>query len=352
MEDERITPVVLCGGSGTRLWPRSRAAAPKPFLRLIGETTLFEEALGRCADPADFAPPIVVTGTAHLALVEGQLPADCRGNVVVEPAAKNTAAAIALAAHRLPASSIMLVCPSDHHIADNAAFAEAARQAAVLARQGWLVAFGIEPTRPETGYGYIKRGEPIGETAQSGFRVERFVEKPDLDRAREFLAEGGHSWNGGLFAFRAGTFLEELARHRPQLAAAVSDAVALGSEEGRRFHPASEPFAAIVGESVDYAVMEETERAAMVPVSMGWSDIGTWFALHEARAPQADENGNLAHGPADFLDCANVMVDSDGPRVSVVGLSDVIVVVDGGEVLVTSASGAANVGKLKGSSGG
>ena len=352
MEDERITPVVLCGGSGTRLWPRSRGQATKPFLRLVGKTTLFEEALARCADPAEFAPPIVVTGQSHLAMVESQLPAELGGSIVVEPAAKNTAAAIALAACRLPEDAIMLVCPSDHHIADNAAFRAAAGQAAALARQGWLVAFGIEPSRPETGYGYIKRGVALGPDAGGGYRIERFVEKPDLIRAEAFLAEGGYSWNGGLFAFRAGTFLEELERYRPHLAAAARDAVAQGHAEGRLFHPAAAPFATIVGESVDYAVMEQTGRAAMVPVAMGWSDIGTWFALREARLGEADGHGNLARGHADFLDCSNVMVDTDGPRVSVVGLSDVIVVVDGGEVLVTSASGAALVGKLKGPTGG
>jgi len=353
MDTDRITPVVLCGGSGTRLWPRSRAAAPKPFLQLVGDRTLFEGTLARCGDEAGFAPPVVVTGRAHLGLVEAQLPesgakdAECR--IVVEPEGRNTAAAIALAALLLPEDAIMLVCPSDHHIADTQAFRETAFRAAALAREGWLVAFGIEPDRPETGYGYIRRGEAI-EGPGEGFRVERFVEKPDLARAQAFLAEGGYSWNGGIFAFRAGTYLDELARHRPAIAAEVRGAVAGGHGEGRAFHPDAAAFARIVPESVDYAVMENTDRAAMVPAAMGWSDIGTWYAVREAR--ERDASGNAARGPADLLDCRNVLVDSDGPRVSVVGLSDIIVVVDGGEVLVTSAAGAASVGKLKGPSGG
>lgn len=344
-----MTPVVLCGGSGTRLWPRSRAAAPKPFLRLVGERTLFEGTLARCAGDAGFAPPIVVAGRAHLGLVEDQLPEDGECRIVVEPEGRNTAAAIALAALLLPEDAVMLICPSDHHIADDAAFREAAQKAAALAREGWLVAFGIEPDRPETGYGYIRRGEVI-DGFPGGFRVERFVEKPDRARAEAFLAEGGYSWNGGIFAFRAGTYLDELARHRPAIAEAVRAAVASGREDGPIFHPDAATFGRIERESVDYAVMENTDRAAVVPAVMGWSDIGTWYAVRDAR--ERDAAGNSVRGAADLLDCRDVLVDSDGPRVSVVGLSDIIVVVDGGEVLVTSAAGAASVGKLKGPSGG
>lgn len=338
-----ITPVILCGGSGTRLWPRSRAALPKPFLPLIGEHTLFEATLLRCSQRADFAAPVVVTGTAHLPHVEAQAvgPApDAR--IIVEPKAKNTAAAIALAAGRLPPETVMLVCPSDHHIADCAAFRDAAKSAARLAADGWLVAFGIAATAPETGFGYIKRGEPI----DGGYRIDRCVEKPDRATAEHFLADGSYSWNGGLFAFRADRFLAELEQHRPELAAAVSEAVAKGREDNARFHPDSTSFAKIEGESVDYAVMENTNHAAVVPAAMGWSDIGNWPALRDARATDGD--GNVALGDAELVDCRRVMVESDGPRVSVIGLEDVIVVVDGGEVLVTTAAGAQKVGKLTG----
>jgi len=336
-----IVPVILCGGSGTRLWPRSRKTMPKPFLPLVGDNTLFEATLDRCGDGAVFAAPVVVTGTDHLQHVEAQAGAGVR--VIVEPQAKNTAAAIALAAQRLPGDAVMLVCPSDHHIADPAAFAAAAHKAAGLARDGWLVAFGIEAKSPETGFGYIKRGEAVG---AAGYRVERFVEKPDLETAQGFLADGGYSWNGGLFAFTAGRFLEELAAHRPDLASAVEDAVRLGRDDGTRFHPDAAAFARIESESVDYAVMEETDRAAVVPADMGWSDIGNWVALREANT--GDASGNVAPGAAELVDCRNVMVDSDGPRVSVIGLENVTVVVSGNEVLVTSDSGAQKVGKLSG----
>ena len=337
-----IHPVVLCGGSGTRLWPRSRKVKPKPFLPLIGERTMFEATLDRCADPALFAPPIVVTGKDHLIHVEEQLTVAPGAAIVVEPEAKNTAAAIALAAHLLPPAAVMLVCPSDHHIADVAAFRASAAAAAKLAAQDWLVSFGIVPTGPETGYGYIRQGEALN----GGCRVERFVEKPDLDRARQFLAEGGYSWNGGIFAFRAGHFLDELARHRPKLAEAAERAVRDGRRDGTRFHPDPAAFAEIEGESVDYAVMEETDRAAMVPASMGWSDIGSWAALREAT--DADADGNSVRGRAELVDCTGVFVDSDGPRVSVIGLADVAIVVDGDEVLVTTMDGAQKVGKLRG----
>jgi mannose-1-phosphate guanylyltransferase len=338
-----IVPVILCGGSGTRLWPRSRAEKPKPFLPLVGETTLFEATVQRCPASEGFAPPLVLTGAKHLGHVRAQL-GDCPGAaIIVEPEAKNTAAAIALAACRLPDDAVMLVCPSDHHIGDTQAFIVAAHKAARLADEGWLVSLGIEAKSPETGFGYLKRGEPIGEL---GFRTTTFVEKPDLKTAESFLAEGIYSWNGGIFAFRAGQFLEELATHRPALADAVRRAVAEGSEDGALFHPEPSAFAEIESESVDYAVMENTSHAAMVPASIDWSDIGNWQALHEALAKDSD--GNSVKGEAELVDCRNVLVDSDGPKVSVIGLEDVIVVVDGNDVMITSASGVQKVGKLEG----
>ncbi len=340
----KIHPVILCGGSGTRLWPKSRKQLPKPFLPLVGERTLFEATLDRCADDGVFDAPIVVTGAAHLEHVQAQT-ADCpSAQIIVEPEAKNTAAAIALAAARLPQDAIMLVCPSDHHIADMDAFRTAALSAAALAEKDWMVSFGIEPTAPETGFGYIKSGEAV----DGGHKVDRFVEKPDLERAKAFLSEGGYSWNGGIFAFRAGAFLDELAAHRSDIADAVKQAVEQGRVEGASFHPAPAPFADIAGESVDYAVMEKTARAAMVPVNMGWSDIGNWHALRDARS--GDDAGNRISGEADLVDCRNVLVESDGPRVSVIGLEDVAIIVDGDEILVTTMEGAQKVGKLTGAS--
>ncbi|MBL8658074.1 MAG: mannose-1-phosphate guanylyltransferase [Altererythrobacter sp.] len=337
-----IHPVILSGGSGTRLWPRSRKHRPKPFLPLLGERTLFQQSLDRASDQQRFAAPIIVAGSAHCDLIEDQACNVSGVRLIVEPAAKNTAPAIALAAHSLPAEAIMLVCPSDHHIADETAFLAGVEQAAELAMQDYMVAFGIEPTGPETGYGYIQKGAELA----PGNAVARFVEKPDIDTARRLLADGRHVWNGGIFAFRAGTVLAELARYRPAMAERVAQAWAGARYQGTQVHPAGEPFADIVGESIDYAVMENTTRAAVVAADMGWSDIGNWDALMTARP--GDAQGNRVSGRVDLLDCRNVMVESDGPRVSVVGLNDVIVVVSDGEVLVTSRGGAQAVGKLPG----
>jgi mannose-1-phosphate guanylyltransferase/mannose-1-phosphate guanylyltransferase/mannose-6-phosphate isomerase len=340
-----IHPVILCGGSGTRLWPLSRKALPKPFLPLVAEETLFEQAVRRVAGDDRFAAPMVVAGAAHADIIIDQLGDAPGARLVIEPCARNTAPAIALAAALLPEDAVMLVCPSDHHIADSAAFRAAALAAAELAAQDYLVSFGIAPDRPETGYGYIERGEPL----PGGHAIRRFVEKPDLARAREYLASGNFSWNGGIFAFRAGHLLAELAAHRPDMARLVRQAVGEGREDGARFLPAAEPFAAIAGDSIDYAVMENTARAAMVPADMGWSDIGNWAALADALAGSADENGNVARGgPVDLAACRGVFALTDGPRISAVGLEDVCIIVSGDEVLVTTREGAQAVGKLPG----
>ncbi len=344
---EKITPVILCGGGGTRLWPLSRRIKPKPFLPLTGSQSLFEQTLARISDGADFTAPVVVAGAAHGDLIEQQVGERADWQLIVEPAAQNTAPAIALAASLLPPDAIMLVCPSDHHIADPVAFRAAAKAAARLAREDYIVAFGIRPTQPETGYGYIERGEPVGE----GFRIARFIEKPDLAKAKEYLASGGFCWNGGIFAFRAAHFLAELAAHRPDIARLVAESVRDGRREGRKFLPAAAPFAAIKEESIDYAVMEHTRHAAMVDVDMGWSDIGNWAALSDALQGSSDAAGNVAHsGDADFDQCQGVLAVSDGPRISAVGLKDVVIVVNQGEVLVTTREGAQRVGKLPGAS--
>lgn len=340
-----IYPVILCGGSGTRLWPVSRKAVPKPFLPLVSAETLFEQAVRRVAGDYRFAAPIVVAGAAHADLILAQWGDTPGARLVIEPAAKNTAPAIALAAALLPEDAVMLVCPSDHHIADSAAFRAAALAAEALAREDYLVSFGIAADRPETGYGYLRRGTPLA----GGYAIREFVEKPDLARAEAYLASGEYSWNGGIFAFRAGHLLAELAAHRPDMARLVAEAVAGGRSEDARFLPAAEPFGQIEGESIDYAVMENTARAAMVPADMGWSDIGNWAALADALAGEADAAGNVTRGGAvDLAGCSGVFALTDGPRISAVGLEGLCIIVSGDEVLVTTRDGAQAVGKLPG----
>jgi mannose-1-phosphate guanylyltransferase/mannose-1-phosphate guanylyltransferase/mannose-6-phosphate isomerase len=340
----QIHPVILCGGSGTRLWPLSRKAVPKPFLPLVSAQTLFEQAVHRVAGDDRFAAPMVVAGAAHGDLTMAQLGDTPGARLVVEPCARNTAPAIALAAALLPDDAVMLVCPSDHHIADPDAFRAAALAAAALARADYLVSFGIAADRPETGYGYLERGAPLA----GGYAIRRFVEKPDAATAQAYLDSGNFSWNGGIFAFRAGHLLDELAAHRPEMAALVRQAVAEGHSAGACFHPAAAPFGAITGDSIDYAVMENTARAAMVLADMGWSDIGSWAALAEALEDQADAAGNVTRGTVDLAGCSGVLAITDGPRISAVGLADLCIIVADGEVLVTTREGAQRVGKLPG----
>lgn len=337
-----ITPVILCGGSGTRLWPLSLKAVPKPFLPLIGEASLFEQATSRVANDPRFGEPVIVAGAAHRELITQQM-GDQPHTIIIEPAAKNTAPAIALAAALLDRDAIMLVCPSDHYIADPQSFCAAAVAASQLAAQDYLTAFGITPESPETGYGYIRRGEPL----EGGFAIAQFVEKPDLARAQSYLASGDYSWNGGIFAFRAGAFLDALEMHRPTMANSVNAAMDAATRDGAIIHPDQAHFAAIEGESVDYAVMENSARAAMIPASMGWSDIGNWAALRDALAEQESDT-NVTRGAVDLIDCEGVFASSDGMRVSVVGLEDVCIIVANGEVLVTTREGAQKVGKLPG----
>lgn len=339
---EKATPVILCGGSGTRLWPRSRADRPKPFLPLVGEHSLFEQTVERSRYAALFDDPVLVTGSRLLGHVRAQLGGAADLRIIVEPEPKNTAPAVALAAFGLPADAVMLVCPSDHHIGNVEAFKAAVRSAIGLASEGWLVCIGIVPTRAEIGFGYLKKGDAISD----GFIVDQFVEKPDRARASQFVESGDYFWNAGIFAFQAGRFLEELETHRPSMFGSVGAAWAGRREDDACLHPGAAEFGEVVPESIDFAVMENASRVAMVPADLDWSDIGNWQAVRDARAK--DEQGNSTRGPAKLVDCRNVLVDSDGPRVHVLGLDDVIVIVDGGDVLVTRGDAASGVGKLAG----
>jgi mannose-1-phosphate guanylyltransferase/mannose-1-phosphate guanylyltransferase/mannose-6-phosphate isomerase len=325
--DKRIVPVILSGGSGTRLWPMSLPERPKQFLSLTQEATMFQATLARCADTARFADPIVVANTGHADLVDDQL-GDTPATLILEPLARNTAPAIALAALVAAPDAPLLVMPSDHVIADEAAFMAAIDAALPLVADGWLVTFGIQPDGPETGYGYIQ----VGETVALGVnRVGQFVEKPDRERAAAMLASGDHVWNGGIFLFRADAYLDALGTHAPEMLAAARDALARGDRAGNRVLPDSEAFAASPSDSIDYAVMERAERVAVVPVSMGWSDVGSWDALH---AIGADAEGDAHQGEVIALDTANCLFKSDGIRIAAVGVHDLIVVASGDSVLI------------------
>jgi mannose-1-phosphate guanylyltransferase len=334
----KITPVILSGGAGTRLWPMSREDRPKQFLPLTADQTMFELTLARVADPARYDPPIIVSGAGHAALVDAQLSRPAAA-IILEPCARNTAPAIALAALAAAPQAVLLIMPSDHVIADGAAFEAALAAALPLVSDGWFVTFGIAPTGPEIGYGYIAVGEAL---AAGVHKVARFVEKPDRANAEAMIASGDHVWNGGIFLLRADMYLGALAVHAPKMLAAAQAAMAGAARHGTHIHPDAAAFAACPSDSIDYAVMEKAAkenggRVAVVPVSMGWSDIGSWDALHDFG--EKDESGNVIGGDVIALDTANTLIRSDGIRISVSGVSDLIIIASGNDLMILPRGG-------------
>jgi len=327
-----IIPVILSGGSGTRLWPMSRPEMPKQMLALTAEETMLQLTARRTAGQARFAAPIVVANAFHADLIEAQLAAieAQAAALILEPLGRNTAPAIALAAIAAGADETpILVMPSDHVIADVAAFHAAIERALPSVAAGELVTFGITPDAPETGYGYIAVGAEI---APGVHRVERFVEKPPREAAEAMLAAGGHYWNGGIFLFRADLYLAALGQHAPTMLVAAQQAMDRARREGGRIYPDADAFAASPADSIDYAVMEKADRVACVPVSMGWSDIGSWDALHAHSA--CDGQGNACRGDVVALDTVDCLIRSDGIRIAAVGVQDLIIVASGNDVLV------------------
>ncbi len=328
----RITPVILSGGGGTRLWPLSTPQTPKQFLALTAQETMFQMTVRRTMDRSRFAAPVIVAGAAHATLVEAQLAAIGVDDalIILEPCARNTAPAIALAALTVTQDRTpLLVMPSDHVILDQAAFDAATDALLPLVNDGWLATYGIAPTGPETGYGYIQFAD---EAAPSVNRVVRFVEKPDAARAAAMIASGDHVWNGGIFLFRADIYLGALAVHAPGILAAAQSAVDGANRDGRYIHPDHAAFAASPSESIDYAVMEKAERVAVAPVNMGWSDVGSWDALHEIG--DKDDSHNTTIGEVRLSEASGNLIHADGIRVSVHGVDDLIVVANGKEVLI------------------
>lgn len=327
-----IVPVILSGGSGTRLWPMSRPDMPKQLLALTAELTMLQMTAMRTPAEDGFAPPIVVGNERHATVIAQQL-ADVGvqvSTIILEPVARNTAPAIALAACAANAGDAqLLVMPSDHVIRDVAAFHAAIESARPLVEQGWLVTFGITPDAPETGYGWIKIGEEVGAGVH---RVDRFVEKPPLDKAEAMLASGDHAWNGGIFLFRADAYLAALDQFEPAISAAARAAIVNGTRDGAVIAADAKAFAASPSDSIDYAVMEKADNVAVVPVAMGWSDVGSWDALHAIS--QCDELGNVCGGDVIAIDTRNCLVKSDGARVAMVGVEDLIVVASGNDILI------------------
>ena len=342
-----LTPVILSGGAGTRLWPLSRELYPKQLLALTGPRTLLQQTLLRL-EGLQAAPPILVCNEAHRFLVAEQLrqlKISARATVL-EPFGRNTAPAIALAAHAALAGTpaeaepLLLVLPADHVIKDVPAFQQAIRVASNAAQAGQFATFGILPTAPETGYGYIERGAPV----DGAYRIARFVEKPDAARARQFVAGGSHYWNSGMFLFRAQRYLEELARLAPDMAriCAATWASAKADLDFTRIDP--EIFAACPADSIDYALMEKTQAAVVVPLAAGWSDVGSWSSLHGAS--EADARGNVTHGDVLSEDTQGSYLYAESRLVAAVGLKDHVVVETKDAVLVSPRDRVQDVKKL------
>ena len=344
-----LIPVILSGGAGTRLWPLSRELYPKQLLALTGQRTMIQQTALRLQG-LSAAAPVVVCNEAHRFLVAEQLReiGVSPQALVLEPVGRNTAPAIALAAHAaLKAAGsdpsvdpLLLVLPADHVIRDVPAFHQAVHAALDAASSGRLVTFGIVPTTPETGYGYIQRGAAEGAV----FRIARFIEKPDLERAQRFLAGGEHYWNSGMFLFGARRYLGELERLAPQMARTVAEAFGSAQADLDFTRIDARRFETCPADSIDYAVMEKTRDAVVVPLAAGWSDVGSWAALHEASS--ADANGNVARGDVIVEDSSGCYLYSESRLVAAVGLADHVVVETKDAVLVAPKDRVQDVKKL------
>ncbi|GED44013.1 mannose-1-phosphate guanylyltransferase/mannose-6-phosphate isomerase [Cobetia marina] len=328
-----ITPVIMAGGSGSRLWPLSRQLNPKQFLPLTGEGSMLQETLKRL-EPLEHRAPLLICNEEHRFLVAEQVRqqgiSDAR--ILLEPEGRNTAPAIAVAALQAIAEepdALLLVLAADHLIRNVEKFHESIGHAQTLAEANHLVTFGIVPTHAETGYGYIQRGEGLKDF---GFRVKRFVEKPDSNTAEDYLATGGYYWNSGMFLFSAKRYLDELERFQPAMVEACRAALAGASQDLDFTRLDAEAFKACPSDSIDYAVMERTEQAAVVPLEAGWNDIGSWSALWDVK--EHDAQGNACQGDVMLHDSRNLMVHADHRLVATVGVDDLVVVETKDAVLV------------------
>jgi len=335
-----IIPIILSGGAGTRLWPLSRELYPKQLLPLVGEHTMLQETVLRLEGLSDKGAPLVVCNEAHRFMVAEQLRQagqEARA-VILEPVGRNTAPAVAVAALQAVADGedpVLLVLPADHVIRDAAALCRAVSHGLAAVANGALLTFGVVPTSPETGYGYIRRGARCeGQPEPSLYEVDRFVEKPDRATAEEYLAAGDYYWNSGMFMFRASSYLGELERLAPQMLAATRAAWQGRVADLDFIRLDGEAFAGCPADSIDYAVMEKTDRAVVIPLDAGWSDVGSWAALWEVG--EADEQGNVRSGDVLEVDCRGSFLHGSSRLVAGVGLQDTVIVETADAVLVAA----------------
>ena len=342
-----VYPVILSGGVGTRLWPLSRSLYPKQLLALAGEMTLIQDTALR-ARGRDFAAPLIVCNQEHRFLIAEQMrqAGVAPLAILLEPVGRNTAPAAAAAALMVAEKDpdgIVLLLPADHVVTDTVAFVDAVAMAGRAAKDGYLVTFGIAAARPETGYGYVQRGKPLDDTKRA-FAVARFVEKPDSATAKAYIGSGDYYWNSGMFAFRAKSYIAELERLAPEILAHCRAALAEGRKDLDFFRLADKPFAACKSISIDYAVMEHTDKAAIVPVEMGWSDIGAWDSLWAISGK--DASGNVTRGDVLTEGVRGSYLRSEGPMIAAVGVEDLVVVATKDAVLVSHKDKAQDVKKI------
>jgi mannose-1-phosphate guanylyltransferase/mannose-6-phosphate isomerase len=344
-----LIPLILSGGSGTRLWPVSREAYPKPFIKLPDGRSLLQKTVDRLRPLGDIPEVVTVTNREHFFATRDEYRAaglDCRQFFVLEPCARNTAAAVAVGAlaiaARHGADAVMLVLPADHLVPDAEAFAACARQAEQLADQGLMVTFGIVPTYPETGFGYIERGDALEHRA--GYQVARFTEKPSSAAAQEMIQSERYYWNSGMFCFRAEVFLDELARLAPGVHAGALQCWESIAAKDDHVHLSQEIFSKIPDISVDYAVMEKSARVAVVPATFAWSDVGSWKAVSDLRPP--DKSGNRSQGEALFVDSHDCYVQSDSRMVAAVGVEGLMIIDTPDALLVASQDHVQDVKKV------
>ncbi len=327
-----IIPLIMCGGAGTRLWPASREGRPKQFLSLFGQFSTFQETIRRVANPAAFGRPIVITNSQYRFLVAEQLAAiEAEADIVLESIRRNSGPAIAAGAafaRNRSGDNLVIALAADHVVEDPDAFAKVCAMASTAAETDHIVTFGVRPTRAATEYGYIRPGAVIEPEV---FAVEKFIEKPDSEAAKHYVADG-YLWNSGNFLFRAGFLLEEYQRFEPESAAAINGAVEAAGNDLGFISLDPELFARATAKSIDYAVMERTARAAVAPVSFGWSDVGSWQAVWELSSH--DEAGNAAKGSAVFVDARDTFVASDKQLVALCGVENLVVVATDDAVLV------------------
>lgn len=342
----KIIPVILSGGSGTRLWPLSTAERPKQFLNLFGPLSMFQLTLQRCADETIFRKPVIVGASRHIDIMQEQMlevgvpPAA----IILEPCARNTAPAIALAALAAEnPSDLLLVMPSDHIIKNISAFLKAVQASIPVAQSRWLVTFGIEPTGPATGYGYIQQGDAIVGSSKS-FSAKSFVEKPDQKNAEKMIADGGYHWNAGIFLFRADSYLAAMEKYSPEMLHACRSAMDNKQINSELCYPDADSFAAAPSDSIDYAIMEQADMVAVTPVSPGWSDVGSWDSLFEIS--DKDSQSNVIFGKASTIGSSNNLIHSQELEIAVLGVENLIIVTHENKVMILPQGQSQDVKKM------